>query len=142
MILHNQSHANTYYHTIHFLLVHLFFYSSFLVFWEKHHLLYIPFPELILKIHHNENRWPHTDCITFTQNKNYTKPYFYALITNYFIFQNAKLNKFTRTILHRMDTTRKEIIDVRKQCDAVNQDASAFRAETSKVRLLNHLIYL
>ena len=41
-----------------------------------------------------------------------------------------------------MDTTRKEIIDVRKQCDAVNQDASAFRAETSKVRMLNHLIYL
>ena len=66
----------------------------------------------------------------------------YALITNYFIFQNTKLNKFTRTILHRMDTTRKEIIDVRKQCDAVNQDASAFRAETSKVRLLNHLIYV
>jgi len=46
--------------------------------------------------------------------------------------ENTKLNKFTRTILHRMDTTRKEIIDVRKQCDAVNQDASAFRAETSK----------
>ena len=41
-----------------------------------------------------------------------------------------------------MDTTRKEIIDVRKQCDAVNQDASAFRAETSKVRLLNHLLFL
>ena len=63
-------------------------------------------------------------------------------ITNYFIFQNTKLNKFTRTLLHRMDTTRKEIIDVRKQCDAVNQDASAFRAETSKVRILNDLIYV
>ena len=70
------------------------------------------------------------------------KPYLYALTTNYFIFQNTKLNKFTRTILHRMDITRKEIIDVRKQCDAINQDASAFRAETSKVRMLNHLIYL
>merc|ERR1712179_521413 len=45
---------------------------------------------------------------------------------------NAKLNKFTRTILHQMDTTRKEIVDVRKQCDAINQDASVFKGETSK----------
>merc|ERR1711981_834776 len=46
--------------------------------------------------------------------------------------ENDKLNAFTRTILHRMDTTRKEIVDVRKQCDAINQDASVFKSETSK----------
>jgi len=46
--------------------------------------------------------------------------------------ENDKLNAFTRTILHRMDTTRKEIVDVRKQCDSINQDASVFKSETSK----------
>ena len=53
-----------------------------------------------------------------------------------FVLQNTKLNKFTRTILHQMDTTRKEIVDVRKQCDAINQSASVFKGETSKVRIL------
>ena len=54
-----------------------------------------------------------------------------------FVLQNTKLNKFTRTILHQMDTTRKEIVDVRKQCDAINQSASVFKGETSKVSILN-----
>lgn len=46
--------------------------------------------------------------------------------------ENGKLNAFTQTLLHKIDATRQEILDVRNQCSTVNKNASQFRAQMAK----------